>query len=167
MHSPNPHLRPHAHPHSHGHSHSHSHGPGHNAHDHAPTQWQTPHLPEGAVEPAPEPDSRKDLDLVEKAFVEGFAVTQDATSFLRLACIPFSAIRSDGTRLKLLRVEQAARVDVGSVTPHIGGDSFRYDPLPAAMTSRRDDLRFVYFDGTGTVGLSLGEVRDLKEDTEA
>ena len=37
-----------------------------------------------------------DLDLVEMAFVEGFATATDPTSFLRLARIPFEAV--DGRR---------------------------------------------------------------------
>jgi len=46
--------------------------------------------------------------------------------------------------------------------PHLGGGSFRYDPLPAKITSRRRRLRFVYFDGSGLRRLALGEVRMLE-----
>ncbi|TFF25689.1 hypothetical protein E3C22_07955 [Jiella endophytica] len=88
-----------------------------------------------------------DLDLVEQAFIEGFQSAADPTSFLRLAGIPFEAKLSDGTELKLLRVSQERRVDIGSLSPHLGGQSFRYDPLPAQMVSKRDHLLFVYFDG--------------------
>ena len=45
--------------------------------------------------------------------------------------------------------------------PHLGGASFRYDPLPAKITSRRRRLRFVYFDGKELRPLTLGEVRAL------
>ena len=41
-----------------------------------------------------------------------------------------------GETLSLLRVEANQTTDVGSITPHLGGDGYRYDPLPAAMTSR-------------------------------
>ena len=59
----------------------------------------------------------------------------------------------------LLRVETEVVTDVGSVTPHLGGGSFRYDPLPAKLVSRRRRLRFVYFDGKSLRRLSYAEVR--------
>ena len=155
----------HHHGHSHGHGHDHDHdrpGEGHNhpARPQKVAQWQTPHLPGGANERASvrEPD----LDLVERAFLEGFASASDPTSFLRLAHIPFEATDGDGKRLVLLRVETDAVTDVGSVTPHVGGASFRYDALPAKMTTRRGRLRLVYFDGEGLRPLSLEQAKSLK-----
>jgi hypothetical protein len=113
-----------------------------------PAQWQVLH---GSPEPnGSEPrGAATDLDLVEAAFVEGFLAASDPTSFLRLARVPFRATGPDGAKLSLLRVEVDSIADVGMVTPHLGGDTFRYDPLPARMVSRRRRLRFVYFDGTG------------------
>ena len=149
--------------HLHAHSHGHPHG-GHN-HLHAPrptAQWQTPHLPE----PPEESDHahvEPDLDLVEKAFVEGFSSASDPTSFLRLAHVPFDAVTVDGVRVSLLRVEADEVTDVGSVMPHLGGGGFRHDPLPAHMVSRRRRLRFVYFDGRATVPMTLAEVRTLAQ----
>jgi hypothetical protein len=156
-----------------GHDHDHHHhgngsslgsaGAGHN---HAQpvrgtVQWQTPHKPH-----QPEGDHRHgepDLDLVEAAFVEGFTVASDPTSFLRLARVPFEAVDGDGAKLVMLRVETEAVTDVGSVTPHLGGGSLRYDPLPSKMVAQRRRLRFVYFDGSGARKLTLGQVRELKE----
>ena len=57
--------------------------------------------------------------------------------------------------------KQISITDVGSVTPHVGGSSMRYDPLPARMVSQRRRLRFVYFDGAAARMLTLGEVREL------
>jgi hypothetical protein len=123
-------------------------------------QWQTPHRTHG--EPDHAHDQREtDVDLVEAAFVEGFLTASDPTSFLRLAQVPFEATAADGTKLALLRVEVDAVADVGSVTPHLGGGSFRYDPLPARLVSRRKRLRFVYFDGQRPRPLDLAEVRGL------
>jgi hypothetical protein len=123
-------------------------------------QWQTPHRDEAPA--APRADHREaDLDLVEAAFVEGFREASDPTSFLRLAQVPFEARLADGTTLALLRVEVDSVADVGAVTPHLGGGTFRYDPLPARMVSRRSRLRFVYFDGKGLRPLDLAEVRAL------
>ncbi|MBN9021760.1 MAG: hypothetical protein J0H08_06655 [Rhizobiales bacterium] len=131
---------------------------GHNGHGAA--QWQTPHLPAGQ-KAAAAPPAEPDLDLVETAFVEAFPTASDPTSFLRLAGVPFTGKGKDRVVLSLLRVEADQTTDVGTLTPHLGGASFRYDPLPAAMTSRRKSLAFVYFDGGGTVRLSLAEAKAL------
>jgi hypothetical protein len=142
------------------HDHHEAPGPGHN---HAPpraVQWQAPHRPHGHAEHAqgqPEPD----FDLVEAAFAEGFATTSDPTSFLRLAGVPFEAFDGAGGRLCLLRVELEQVADIGTMTPHLGGGSFRYDPLPAKLVSRRRRLRLVYHDGRNLRPLSLGEARGL------
>ncbi|WP_108661350.1 hypothetical protein [Acuticoccus kandeliae] len=156
MHDDHSHHHHHHHDGGHHHHHPHAH-PGHNR---GTAQWQTPHLGEG--EHAPEaPEHEADLDLVEKAFVEGFTSASDPTSFLRLAAIPFIARLGDGTELKLLRVTVDNAADIGALTPHLGGQTFRYDPLPAALASRRATLRFVYFDGNGTRSLRFEEVRAL------
>jgi hypothetical protein len=142
-----------------GHHHDGRGHPGHNGP--APArQWQTPHLPEGASPPERK-EAEGDLDLVEKAFLEAFPRAPDPTSFLRLAGVPFSARRQDGATLSLLRVEADEKTDVGVLTPKLGGGGFRYDPMPASMTSRRATLAFVYFDGTGVVTLSLAEAKAL------
>jgi hypothetical protein len=139
-------------------------GPGHN---HAPApqrvvQWQRPHLDAAEAHGAGDHDhAEPDLDLVETAFVEAFASAPDPTSFLRLAQVPFEATAPDGARLALLRVEVDAVTDVGSVMPHLGGSTFRYDPLPARMVTRRRRLRFVYGDGRAARVLSFAEVRSL------
>jgi hypothetical protein len=139
-------------------------GPGHN-HAVSPqrvVQWQRPHLDEAHARGAdPHDHVEPDLDLVETAFVEAFAGAPDPTSFLRLAQIPFEAVAPDGARLALLRVEVDAVTDVGSVMPHLGGGSLRYDPLPARMVTRRRRLRFVYGDGRGLRALRFAEVRGL------
>ena len=85
----------------------------------------------------------------------------DPTSFLRLAHIPFEAGHPRWNKFSLLRIEVEAATDVGSITPNLGGTSFRYDPLPASLDSRRKRLWFVYFDGNGPRSLDLTEVRTL------
>jgi hypothetical protein len=156
-----------------GHDHDHHHlnggggslgashaGIGHNRAS-APAQWQTPHLDKASQHAHADPQSEPDLDQVEAAFVDGFALAPDPTSFLRLANIPFEATTATGERLVLLRVETDAVVDVGSVMPHLGGTSFRYDPLPAKMAAKRRRLRFVYFDGKRLRPLAFAEARAL------
>ena len=153
------HGHAHAHSHAHAEAHAHAHdrgGPGHNGAPERPVaQWQTPHSP-AEQPPAPvEPD----LDKVEAAFIDGFLGAPDPVSFLRLGHIPFEMIATDGAKLNLLRVEIDALADVGSLTPHLGGGSFRYDPLPAGMVSHRRRLRFVYFDGEKLRPLTFADVR--------
>ena len=159
----------HSHSHSHGHSHDHGHaaGPGHNR---APerrgvAQWQTPHLDPPEAQPHAHGDA--DLDQVEAAFIEGFLGASDPTSFLRLAGIPFTTTTADGAMLRLLRVETEVTADVGAVTPHLGGASFRYDPLPARLVSRRRRLRFVYFDGTGLRPFTFAAIRQAAREAGA
>ena len=123
-------------------------------------QWQTPHLPHDR-DRDDHHHHEADLDMVEKVFVESFTTSTDPTSFLRLARVPFEAIDRAGRRLQLLRVETEFNYHVGSVTPHLGGSSMRFDPLPASMVSQRRRLRFVYFDGGAARLLRLGEVREL------
>ena len=166
------------HDHDHDHQHHHGHGggngagasfaltpgPGHNhaAEPRAIAQWQTPHLDHHHGHDHAE-HGEADLDLVESAFVEGFAAATDPTSFLRLAHVPFEATAPDGTRLVLLRVETEAVTDVGAVTPHLGGDSFRYDPLPAKLVTHRRRLRFIYRGTDGLHPLTFAQVRTLTE----
>ena len=126
-----------------------------------PIQWQTPHRHDAPAGGEEQRRAETDLDLVEAAFVEGFLAASDATSFLRLARVPFEGTAADGVKLALLRVEVDSVADVGSITPHLGGASFRYDPLPARMVSRRKRLRLVYFDGQGPRLLDLAEALSL------
>jgi hypothetical protein len=130
----------------------------------AVAQWQTPHLDNKAKADASDSQSQPDLDLVEQAFVDGFAAATDPTSFLRLAKVPFELTASDGTKLVLLRVEIDSVVDVGSVMPHLGGASFRYDPLPGVLAAKRRRLRFVYFDGQNSRVLTFAQTRDARRD---
>jgi hypothetical protein len=124
-------------------------------------QWQTPHRDEAPADREARPRAETDLDLVEAAFVEGFLAASDAMSFLRLARVPFEGTAVDGKKLALLRVEVDSVADVGSITPHLGGGTFRYDPLPARMVSRRKRLRLVYFDGQKARLLDLSEAISL------
>lgn len=138
-------------------------GPGHNRPraTQQPAQWQLRHADNGPAEGDGQRDGETDLDLVAAAFVEGFLAASDPTSFLRLAKVPFQASDADGAQLSLLRVEIDTIADVGSITPHLGGTSFRYDPLPIRMVSRRKRIRLVYFDGQGLRPFDLAEAMKL------
>jgi hypothetical protein len=156
------------HHHSHDHEHHHDAGisgyglapaPGHNAAARM-AQWQEPHRHEEQGTDQPEPD----FDLIEASFVENFPKASDPTSFLRLARIPFVGKHPDGRTLRLLRVEYEQATDVGALMPQLGGLTHRHDPLPAALVSTRQRLRFAYFDGEGIVHLSLAGTRGLSDE---
>ena len=153
--------------HHHGHAHPHpdaAAGSGHNR-PRAPVQWQVPHRPEG--EQIETPPAERDLDLVEKSFIEGFVRALDPTSFLRLASIPFVGVDASGRRLHLLRVETQSLTDVGAVAPLLGGEGVRYDPLPAKLVAQRQRLSFVYHDGRSTTRLDFAEARKLADESAA
>jgi hypothetical protein len=132
-------------------------GAGHNST--RPVQWQTPHRPHDHDHP-PADDHEPDLDLVEAAFVEGFARAPDPVSFLRLAGVPFKSER-DGETLDLVRVEIESATDIASVTPLLGGGGHRVAPLPASHVSHRRRLGFHYLMGERMVRLDLAEARAL------
>lgn len=167
------HHGPHHHLHEHGSAPERSTRPdpraptlGHNAPPRTVVAWQLPQPRRGeaAVQPgSPEPD----FDLVEAAFIEGFAAASDPTSFLRLAGVPFRARDEQGHPLCLLRVELEEKVDVGAIAPLVGGAGFRYDPLPARLVSRRRSLALVYARGEQTVRLDLAAARALVPDASA
>lgn len=171
MHHDHDHDHPHHHHHDHHHPHTHANGHarhesgsagiGHN-HAHASrdvAQWQTPHRHADHPAASHEAPGELDLDQVEAAFIEGFLSASNPTGFLRLASIPFHMTVDGGAELRLLRVETDVVADVASITPHLGGQSFRYDPLPASRISHRRRLRFIYFDGAALRSLSYAEIR--------
>jgi hypothetical protein len=151
------------HDHDHHHHHHGNGATGGVGHNHVTplraVQWQTPHKAHSHDDD--HDHGERDLDLVEAAFAESFASTSDPASFLRLAHIPSEALDANGAKLVLLRVESEAVTDVGSLMPHLGGGTLRYDPLPAQMVTRRRKLRFVYYDGHAARLLTLAEVRGL------
>ena len=154
--------------HSHGpNGHHHSHPPGHNGPAGKPLQWQTPHLPPDHAKEQPADPGNVDLDLVETAFLEGFARAPDPSSFLRLAGIPFVGETAEGLRLHLLRVETEDLVDVGAVMPLVGGAGVAYHPLPTRLTSHRRRLAFIYHDGTQQKHFGFAAARALTDRSAA
>lgn len=117
-------------------------GQGHNDPKSGAVQWQTPHLKE-PLEAGDDSPGEPDLDLVEDAFDEGFKTASDPVSFLRLAGVPLAIVLDDGRKAHLLRVEREERVDVGAVSPKLGG-GHTVRPLPAKLVGRRRQLRLIY-----------------------
>ena len=130
-----------------------------------PTQWELP--PELVGEVQMQKRQASDIDLLERTFVEGFTMTSDAPSFLRLSGVPFVGEDADGRRLHLLRVELEDKTDVASLTPCLGGGAMRFAPLPAKLASRRRELSFVYHDGSQLHRRNLAAARALTECTDA
>jgi hypothetical protein len=119
------------------------------------------------VHEQPTDPATQDIDLVETAFLEGFSHAPDASSFLRLAGIPFVGEAANGKLLHLLRVETEDMVDVGAVMPLVGGAGVAYHPLPAKLTSHRRRLAFVYHDGTEQRRLGFAAARALTDRSAA
>lgn len=142
---------------------------GHNSKHAETVQWQVPHTHHDHDHDHDENDigdEKRDLDLVEKAFVESFHDCSDPTSFLRMVNIPLTGTNKEGNQLHLLRVELQNTVDIGSLTPHLGGKSFNYSPLPARMVSKRDTLLFVYQTAGEIIKLSMEEAKALKQEPD-
>ena len=117
-------------------------------------QWHTaPLLPGMTHVHAEELSSEPDLDLVEAAFAEGFATASDPDQLPASGGHPVLAVDGPAGGLPA-RVELEQRTDIGSLTPTLGGGSFRYDPLPARMVSKRRRLRLAYHDGASPRHLS-------------
>jgi hypothetical protein len=74
-------------------------------------------------------------------------------------------VEATGRRLHLLRVEIEGLTDIGAVSPLVGGDGVRYDPLPARMVSQRRRLVFVYHDGRSVVRQRFAEARALRDES--
>jgi hypothetical protein len=158
----------------HDHEHDNDHGHNHDHHAHtaaglgdnrprAAVQWQVP--PDDAKESTP--PAERDLDLVEASFAEGFIRAPDQPSFLRLASIPFVGVDAAGRRLHMLRVEIDHVTDVGAISPLLGGEGVRYDPLPATLVAKRRNLAFVYHDGRNLIRLSFAQARALRDESAA
>ena len=81
-------------------------GVGHNQPAPRTVQWQRPHVVGGEAQLDEAPTCEPDLDLVEAAFSEGFAIARDPTSFLRLAQVPF--LLEDGQMVGRLAYERMA-----------------------------------------------------------
>ena len=56
-------------------------------------------------------------------------------------------------------------MDIGSVTPGLGGKAVRYVRLPERLVSRRRRLRFLFTDGRATMALGLGDAKSLVDET--
>jgi len=149
---------PHDHPHRHAETRPEVPGPGHNGARRQPAAWQMPSTASGAATPA-EPD----FDLVEKSFCELALVASDATSFLRLAGVPFVTRRGDGPVLRLLSYRIEHEAEVGAIAPGLDAADPVYHPLPGARVNRRQRLWFVYHSVEGLKELSLAEARGLPE----
>ena len=148
-----------------GHEHEHHQGNGASAgHNHGTpphaAKWQTPHLPHNRARDEHH-HHEADSGYGGKGFRREFYDQHRSDQFLATGARAIEAFDRAGRRLQLLRVETDSITDVGSVTPHLGGNSMRFDPLPASMVSQRRRWRFVYFDGGAARLLTLGEVREL------
>ena len=140
------HEHRHMHDHSHDHGHDHHHGDGHRGdhgydhhhdqaagHNHAPGPSRGAMADAASAQASRPGDGERDIDKVEMAFIDGFIDATDPISFLRLGPRAVRNDRRPTAQSSVCCASKSTRsTDVGSLTPHLGGESFRYDPLPAA-----------------------------------
>ena len=134
-------------------------GPGHNAGLRAAGQWQDPKADE---RPLARP-AEQDLDLVEQEFYRAALTSNDPTSLLRLARVPFVADIGGGQLMQLLRVSLSDEIEVGAISPGYGGSGVVYHPVPASRVQHSRGLRFVYHTPDGIRAFTYAEIRDLPD----
>jgi hypothetical protein len=134
-------------------------GPGHNAGFRAAAQWQDP---KSAEVPKSRPADR-DLDLVEQEFYRSVLASNDPTSLLRLARVPFVADIGDGKLMRLLSINISDEIEVGAISPGYGGGDVVYHPVPASRVQHARNLRFVYHTPDGIRAFTYAEIRDLPD----
>ena len=134
-------------------------GPGHNAGFRGASQWQDAKRDEPPQTRAAE----HDLDLVEQELYRAVLTSNDPTSLLRLARIPFVADLGDGKVMRLLSISVSDEIEVGAISPGYGTAEVGYHPLPASRVQHTRELRFVYHTPDGTRAFNYAEIRDLPD----
>jgi hypothetical protein len=134
-------------------------GPGHNAGFRGASQWQDAKR----NEPPHARAAEHDLDLVEQELYRSAVTSNDTTSLLRLARIPFVADLGDGKLMRLLSVNVSDEIEVGAISPGYGGTEVVYHPVPASRVKHTRNLRFVYHTQDGIRAFTYAEIRDLPD----
>ena len=134
-------------------------GPGHNAGFRGASQWQ-----DAKRDEPPQPRAAEhDLELVEQELYRAVLTSNDPTSLLRLARIPFVADLGDGKVMRLLSISVSDEIEVGAISPGYGTAEVGYHPLPASRVQHTRELRFVYHTPDGTRAFNYAEIRDLPD----
>jgi hypothetical protein len=156
-------MRTHGHHHHHHHNdHAHHHHHDDHHHDHEGDAHAAPgaghnhrdmqHLhshPHGEAQHL----NREELRDLAASFIEAFRTSEDKTSYLRLAGIPFQICDSDGRAMHLVDTRIETSWQIGTATPGFATKELAYLPYPGKMVSARETMSFTY--------VSLTERRDL------
>ena len=137
----------HDHSHDHDHDHGHHHGPGHNhPHDHA--EHLHSHVHGDAAK-----ERQEELRVLATAFLDGYRKSDDKTSFLRVAGVPFKRTGSDGLAMHLVETKIESKWQLGTASPAFGSRELVYLPYPGEMVTERETMTFTY--------VSLSERADI------
>lgn len=147
-------MRAHGHHHHHHHDH-HQHD--HEAHDHAAPGAGHNHRDMQHLHSHPHGEAqhlnREELRELAASFVDGFRASEDKTSYLRLAGIPFQISDSDGRAMHLVDTKIETSWQIGTATPGFASRELAYLPFPGKMIAARETMSFTY--------VSLTERRDV------
>ncbi len=132
--------------HSHDHDHHHG-GVGHNhpSHDHLHSHTHGDSAHEKAEE----------IKVLTSAFVDGFRLSDDKTSYLRLANIPFHRTGSDGLKMHLIDVQIISNWQIGTASPAFASRELSYMPYPGKMVTERETMQFTYVSLTQRADIDL------------
>lgn len=96
--------------------------------------------------------------MLSTAFVEGFRMAADKTSYLRLADIPFHRKGSDGLKMHLVAANIASDWQIGTASPAFGSRELVYLPYPGKMVSERETMTFTYVSLTERADIDLVDI---------
>ena len=136
------------HLHQHSNDHDHHGGAGrnhHGGHDHlhSHTHGDSEH------------EKAEETKVLTTAFVDGFRVSEDKTSFLRLANVPFHRKGSDGLKMHLIDVQIIANWQIGTASPAFASRELSYMPYPGKMVTERETMQFTYVSLTERADIDL------------
>lgn len=149
MHKDHTHQHSHEHHHDHAHDHDHSHshvGHNHGAnydHLHSHTHGDSEH------------ERAEEIKVLTTAFVDGFRLSEDKTSYLRLANIPFNREGSDGLKMHLIDVQIISNWQIGTASPAFASRELSYMPYPGKMVTERETMQFTYVSLTERADIDL------------
>jgi hypothetical protein len=138
------HLHHHTYEHENDHHHSHF-GHNHHSHDHLHSH----------IHGDSEHERAQEIKVLTTAFVDGFRRSEDKTSYLRLANIPFSRKGSDGLKMHLIDVQIISNWQIGTASPAFASRELSYMPYPGKMVTERETMQFTYVSLTERADIDL------------
>lgn len=111
-------------------------------------------------------ERREELKVLATAFVNGFRLSVDKTSYLRLANIPFQREGSDGLKMHLVDVQIISNWQIGTASPAFASRELSYMPYPGKMVTERETMQFTYVSLTERADTDLLEILSARSTTQ-